>query len=70
MLVGESQGSPAWYRGPSAARIPLRQRSWHLYPGWRVCRFYRARSYGLPYAASASAPGMQIRSDMAALQKA
>jgi len=21
MLVGESQGSPAWYRGPSAARI-------------------------------------------------
>lgn len=32
--------------------------------------FYRARSYGLPYAAAASAPIMQIRPDMAALQKA
>jgi len=56
--------------GSQRGQNSLRQRSWHLYPGWRVCRFYRARSYGLPYAASASAPGMQIRSDMAALQKA
>ena len=70
MLVDQSRGSPVWYRMPARPEF--------LYANDPDTYTQGGGSAVLPSAvlwtalprASASAPGMQIRSDMAALQKA